>query len=168
MSTPRPDSPLRVAGKTPAGWLAFGFGSGLSPVAPGTMGTLAALPFYCLLSVLPLWAYTLLVLAAFMVGVYVCSITSKRLGVPDHSGIVWDEFVGLWNTLAAVPLHWQTLLAGFILFRLFDILKPWPIGWLDKKIHGGLGIMLDDALAGLYAWGLLQILLHNHWLGTLS
>ncbi len=156
-----------IAWKTPTGWLAFGFGSGLAPVAPGTMGTLAALPLYCLLSVLPLWAYTLLVLAAFVVGVYVCGITSKRLGVPDYGGIVWDEFVGLWITLAAVPLHWKTLLAGFALFRLFDILKPWPIGWLDKKVHGGLGIMLDDALAGLYAWGLLQILLHKHWLGIL-
>jgi len=168
MNKTSPHNRLKIALKTPAGWLAFGFGSGLAPVAPGTFGTLAAIPFYLLLTGLPGWAYALVVLAAFALGIVVCDITAKRLGVPDFGGIVWDEFVGLWVALAGAPVHWKTLAAGFILFRLFDVLKPWPIGWLDKKIHGGFGIMLDDLIAGLYAWAVLQLALRYHLLGALS
>ncbi len=164
----KPDKLTQIALKTPAGLLAFGFGSGLAPVAPGTFGTLAAIPVYLLLAHWPLWAYAGFVLAAFALGVYVCDITAKRLGVHDFGGIVWDEFVGLWITLAGVPVHWKTLAGGFVLFRLFDVLKPWPIGWLDKKIHGGFGIMLDDVIAGLYAWALLHLAVRYHLLGALS
>lgn len=142
--------------RNPVHFLAFGLGSGAAPVAPGTVGTLAAVPFYLLLDQLSLPLYLLTVMLAFGVGVYLCERTSKDLGVHDHGGIVWDEFVGLWITMLVAPPGWGWLLAGFLLFRLFDIWKPFPIGWLDKHVHGGLGIMLDDAVAGSFAWLLLQ------------
>ncbi len=139
--------------------LALGFGSGLAPKAPGTFGTLVAVPLVALL----LWAgngYLLaFVIAGAVLGVYVCDRTAKDAGVHDHGAIVWDEIVGYGITLLWVPLHWQTLLLGFVLFRLFDIVKPWPISWLDKKVQGGLGIMLDDILAGVLALLALQLLL---------
>jgi phosphatidylglycerophosphatase A len=169
MKTPAETSSItRIALHTPAGLLAFGFGSGLAPVAPGTFGTLAAIPFYLLLAQLPGWAYLLAVGIAFALGVIVCDITARRLGVHDFGGIVWDEFVGLWIALAGQPLHWQVILAGFVLFRLFDILKPWPIGYLDKKVGGGLGIMLDDVIAGVYAWLALKALVHFGLLGAMA
>lgn len=137
--------------------LAFGFGSGLSPKAPGTFGTIAALPFVFWLQASPLYVYGLVLLIGFAVGVYLCEHASRVMGVHDHGGIVWDEFIGLWLTMLAVPHGWPWLLAGFLLFRLFDIAKPWPIGWLDKKVSGGFGIMIDDVLAGVYAWLILQL-----------
>lgn len=88
---------------------------------------------------------------AFLLGVWVCGYTARALGVHDHSAVVWDEVVGLWITLAAVAPSWPALLIGFVLFRLFDILKPWPIRWLDRHVQGGLGIMIDDVLAGVFA-----------------
>jgi len=135
--------------------LATGFGSGLSPVIPGTMGTLAAVPFYLLLVQAPLPLYLLLVVLSCFIGVKICQITSDDMGVHDHGSIVWDEFAGFWITMSIVPLlklpvnEWKWLVAGFILFRFFDMVKPWPIGWLDKRVHGGLGIMLDDIVAGV-------------------
>ncbi|MBK1691583.1 phosphatidylglycerophosphatase A family protein [Ectothiorhodospira mobilis] len=143
--------------RDPVHLLAFGLGSGLSPRAPGTAGTLAAVPLFLLmLQGLPLWAYLLVTALAALAGIGLCGESARRLGVHDHPGIVWDEFVGLWITLIAVPAGWSWILAGFVLFRLFDILKPWPIGWLDRHLGGGIGIMLDDVLAGLYALGVLQ------------
>ncbi|MFP4243754.1 MAG: phosphatidylglycerophosphatase A [Ectothiorhodospira sp.] len=142
--------------RDPVHLLAFGFGSGLSPRAPGTAGTLAAVPLFLLLQGLPLWTYLLVTTLAAVAGVWLCGESARRLGVHDHPGIVWDEIVGLWITLIAVPAGWPWILAGFVLFRLFDILKPWPIGWLDRHMGGGIGIMLDDVLAGLYALGVLQ------------
>lgn len=136
----------------PVHLLAFGFGSGLSPKAPGTVGSLAAIPFYFLLAQLPNWGYLLCLALASIIGVYLCGKTSRDMGVHDHGGIVWDEFVGVWITLFMLPEGWYWLLAGFLLFRLFDILKPFPIGYLDKHIHGGTGIMLDDIIAGIFAW----------------
>lgn len=141
----------------PVQFLAFGLGSGLSPKAPGTMGTLVAIPFYLLVAPLPLASYSAFVAITFLVGIWLCDYASKQLGVHDHPGIVWDEFVGYWVTLWAVPLGWQWVLLGFVLFRAFDIAKPWPIGWLDKRIHGGLGIMIDDVVAGVMACGLLHL-----------
>lgn len=129
--------------------LAFGFGSGLSRIVPGTLGTLAALPFYFLLIKLPLWQYFTVVLVACLLGNHLCGYAAKKLGVHDHGGIVWDEFVGFWITMIALPHTWQWVLAGFMLFRFFDMVKPWPINWLDRKVHGGVGIMLDDVVAGL-------------------
>ena len=142
--------------RNPIHFLAFGLGSGASPWAPGTMGTLAAVPLWYLLAQSPLAIYLLLVLAALLVGIWLCGRTSRDLGVHDHGGIVWDEFVGYWITMIAVPLDWIWALAGFILFRLFDILKPWPIGPVDRQVAGGLGIMLDDVLAGIMAAAVLQ------------
>lgn len=132
-------------------FLAFGFGSGLSRIMPGTMGTLAAVPVYYLMTMLPLWAYLGLTLASCVVGIYLCDYASKKLGVHDHGGIVWDEFAGFFITMIALPSSWPWVLAGFVLFRIFDMVKPWPISWLDKHIHGGKGIMIDDVIAGLMA-----------------
>ncbi|WP_196156902.1 phosphatidylglycerophosphatase A [Reinekea sp. G2M2-21] len=138
-------------------FLAFGFGSGAAPKAPGTFGTLAAIPVFLLLAYLPLWAYLMVVVLTFALGVYLCGQASKDMGVHDHGGIVWDEFVGFWITMIALPVHWAWVIAGFVLFRFFDIIKPWPIGWLDKRVHGGLGIMIDDVIAGIFALAILQV-----------
>ena len=137
--------------KNPIHFLSLGFGSGLMPKAPGTFGTLAALPVYLLMANLSPLIYSLIVVAMFGLGVYLCQKTTDELKVHDHSGIVFDEIVGFLITMIAVPLSWQWIIAGFMLFRLFDIVKPWPISWLDRKVHGGLGIMLDDVLAGVFA-----------------
>lgn len=140
-------------------WYLFatGFGSGLSPIVPGTMGTVASIPFFLLLAQLPLAIYLLLVVVAAIIGVKICQVTSDDMGVHDHGSIVWDEFVGFWITMLIVPWlqlplsDWKWLLTGFVLFRAFDMIKPWPIGWFDKKVHGGFGIMLDDIVAGIMA-----------------
>lgn len=144
--------------RNPVHFLAFGLGSGAAPVAPGTFGTLAAVPLYLLLAQLTLGAYLLVLVAAFGLGIWLCERTSRDLGVHDHGGIVWDEFVGFWLTMLAAPQGWWWLLAGFLLFRFFDVLKPFPINYLDRHVKGGLGIMLDDAVAGTFAWFCLQAL----------
>lgn len=149
--------------KNPWHLLAIGFGSGLSPIVPGTMGTLAAIPFYLLLVQLPLPLYLVALVVACIVGVKICQVTSDDMGVHDHGSIVWDEFAGFWITMLVVPVlnlsayDWKWLLTGFVLFRFFDMVKPWPIGWLDKRVHGGLGIMLDDIVAGVMAGGALYL-----------
>lgn len=145
--------------RDPRHFLALGLGSGLMPKAPGTMGTLAAVPLVWLLQGLPLWGYLLVILLAFLLGIWLCDVTARNLGVHDHPGIVWDEFVGYGLTMIAVPPGWQWLLLGFCLFRVFDILKPWPIRQADRRVGGGFGIMLDDVLAGVYAWLLLQVVI---------
>ncbi len=142
----------------PAYFIAFGFGSGLMPIAPGTWGTLAAIPLYLLMIGLPLWLYLFITLLAFLLGVWVSERVSRELGVHDYSGIVWDEVVGYLLTMAMVPVGLGWMIAGFLLFRLFDIWKPQPIGLVDAKVKGGLGIMLDDVLAAIPAWLILQLL----------
>ncbi|MFK7828873.1 MAG: phosphatidylglycerophosphatase A [Congregibacter sp.] len=137
--------------RDPIQFLAFGFGSGLFPRAPGTAGTLAAVPLYLGLATLPLWQYSALVLLATVVGIWICERASQSLGVHDHPGIVWDEFVGLWIALWALPVEPLWIVLGFLTFRVFDILKPWPIGWLDVNVKGGMGIMIDDVVAGVMA-----------------
>ena len=144
--------------RKPVHWLAFGFGSGLSPKAPGTMGTLVAVPLYLLLTELPLAGYLLVLALSFAVGVWLCHKTAADMGVHDHGGIVWDEFVGFWLTMLLAPTGWQWVLVGFVAFRFFDIVKPWPIRWLDRHVHGGFGIMIDDVVAGVFAWLTLQLL----------
>jgi phosphatidylglycerophosphatase A len=145
---------------TPAGWLACGFGAGLAPVAQGTFGSLAALAPWLLLRELPLSAYALVLLAGFGLGVWACAVAGRALGVDDHRSLVWDEFIGQW--IALVPLllpaclpasgfRWWMLAAGFGLFRLFDVWKPWPIRWMDRRLKGGLGVMVDDVVAGIFA-----------------
>lgn len=139
----------------PAAFLAFGFGSGLSPVAPGTMGTLAAIPFALLLKMLPAAVFWAVLVLLFLLGIYLCGVTGKRLGQHDPGGIVWDEMVAYWLTVAFLPVSWGWFVAAFVLFRLFDIVKPWPIRWFERRFGGGLGIMLDDIVAALYAMLLL-------------
>jgi|SRR5690554_713752 len=140
-------------------FFAFGFGSGFAPKAPGTAGTLAAIPVYWLISDLSLPLYLLWLLVTFALGVYWCDKSSRALGVHDHPGIVWDEMVGYWLTMVLAPPGWYWMLAGFVLFRLFDIAKPWPISLADRKVSGGFGIMIDDVLAAVYAWLALQLLI---------
>lgn len=136
-------------------WLAFGCGAGLAPYAPGTVGTAIAVPLFLALSFLawPIYFGVVAVLAAL--GVYLCDVTARDLGVHDHPGIVFDEVVGFLITMAFVlpsgHVNWITITLGFLLFRAFDIVKPWPIKWIDQKVTGGVGIMLDDVLAGIYA-----------------
>jgi phosphatidylglycerophosphatase A len=141
----------------PAGWIGTGFGSGLFPRAPGTVGSLAALlPWWLFLRPLdPLWYLGVLV-ATFAVGVWSADWMIARTRIADPSVFVWDEFVGLWLALFLAPAGWAWAMGGFALFRLFDIWKPWPVRWADREVHGGLGAMLDDVLAGVYAFFILQ------------
>ena len=151
-------SPSFSIWKNPVHVLAFGLGSGLAPKAPGTFGTLAAIPFFLIFQPLPLWNYLLILSVSTVLGIWLCDRTSKDLGVHDHPGIVWDEFVGYWITMIAAPKGWEWVVLGFVLFRVFDVWKPWPISWLDKKVHGGLGIMIDDIVAGVFAFAGLQLI----------
>ena len=144
----------------PIHMLSFGFGSGLSPFASGTFGTLAAIPFYYYMQSMPLGYYLIMVLTTFALGVYVCDVTTKALGVHDHGAIVWDEFVGYFITMIAVPTGWSYIIAGFFLFRVFDVFKPWPIHILDEKVSGGFGIMIDDVLAGVYSLVCMHLLIY--------
>jgi phosphatidylglycerophosphatase A len=139
------------AWRDPWCWVALGFGAGALPKAPGTWGTLLALIIYLLLMRLPALEYMLLIMALFVAGVWICDAAGKVLGVHDHGAIVWDEMVGYWVTMVTAPPGWVWLVAGFVLFRLFDIWKPWPVNWLDRRIGGGLGVMVDDLAAGMYA-----------------
>jgi phosphatidylglycerophosphatase A len=149
--------------KTPSGLLALGFGSGLSPKAPGTVGTVAALPFLWGLAALPLWAACAVVFVALVAGIRLTEQVSQRMGCEDPSQIVWDEFVGMWIVLLGLPLNVITVPVGFLLFRFFDVVKPWPVSWADRKLPGGLGIMFDDVLAGMMAALVLRLLLI--WVG---
>ena len=136
--------------------LALGFGSGAAPKAPGTCGTLVAVLIYWPLSQLSPEHYLLMLLVTSVMGIYICGQTAKELGVHDHGSIVWDEFVGFWITMFAAPVGWVWVVVGFVLFRFFDIIKQWTISWIDKNITGGLGIMLEDVIAGVMAAGVLQ------------
>ncbi len=142
----------------PIHFLALGFGSGLAPKAPGTFGTLAAVPLFLLLAPLNSTFYLLLIIIMSVTGIYICGKAAEDAGVPDHGAIVWDEFVGFLITMFLIPVTWQTVLVGFILFRIFDILKPWPISYLDKNCHGGFGIMIDDIVAGIAAWACMYLI----------
>lgn len=136
--------------------LATGFGSGLSPKAPGTVGTVAAIPLVLVLSTLPLWLSAVVIVLICGLGVYVSDVTSRDLGVDDHGGIVIDEVAGFAITMWALPTDSWLLLAGFLLFRFLDIVKPWPVRVFDQHVLGGLGVMADDIVAGLLACGLLH------------
>ena len=128
--------------------LALGFGSGLLPRAPGTWGTVVGCALFAVLAPLGLPAMIGITAAAIVVGVPLCTVAAQRLGVHDHPAIVWDEIAGVMLALLFVPLTWFWVVAAFLLFRLLDVAKPWPIGWLDRRVSGGFGIMLDDVLAG--------------------
>jgi phosphatidylglycerophosphatase A len=144
--------------RNPVHFLAFGLGSGAAPRAPGTAGTLAALLLYLVLPAMSPFVYAVFLLSGFLLGVWICGKTARDIGVHDHGGIVWDEFIGFWLTMFLAPPGLFWLLSGFVLFRVFDIVKPWPIRWFDRHVHGGFGIMIDDVLAGLMAWICLQLM----------
>lgn len=150
-------SPRQLAFTTLTGFIALGFGSGLSPKAPGTVGSLLALVLALPFQFLSPLAYHLMLVVAFGLGIYCCEKTSQRLAVPDPGAIVWDEIVAMWLVLAFVPADGLWWLSAFLLFRLFDIVKPWPIGWLDRHLKGGSGIMWDDVLAAVYAIAVLLL-----------
>lgn len=135
----------------PAHFFALGFGSGLAPKAPGTFGTLFALGLWLFICHLSLSLQIVIIFFSFLAGIYFCKKTSEDLGVHDHGAIVWDEFVGFWLTMTFLPVGFFWLLLGFVVFRIMDVLKPWPISLLDKKVKGGFGIMIDDILAGFLA-----------------
>ncbi|MBT8141310.1 MAG: phosphatidylglycerophosphatase A [Gammaproteobacteria bacterium] len=137
--------------KHPVHWLALGFGTGLVPKAPGTAGTLAALPFILLTASQSLSIKLLILAIISLLGIWICGKSADLLGVHDHGSIVWDEIAGFYLVMLFAAVSIPALLIGFALFRFFDIIKPWPIKQLDAHVHGGLGIMLDDLIAGLFA-----------------
>jgi phosphatidylglycerophosphatase A len=157
MTTSRPD--LKFLFAHPAHLIAFGFGSGLAPKAPGTVGTLLGLPLFWLVAAAApdLPNRIILLVAAFLFGVWACARTGRALGVADHGGIVWDEIVAFALVLMFIPAQpftpagWLWIALAFALFRLFDILKPWPISLADARLKNGFGVMFDDLLAAGYA-----------------
>lgn len=143
----------------PAHFFALGLGSGLAAKAPGTVGSLLGLPFFWLISVYALSTQLVIIAVLFLLGIYFCQVTGKALGVPDHGSIVWDEIVAMMLVLTVTPNEWPWTLTAFLLFRLFDIWKPYPIRQLDRRLKNGLGVMLDDLLAAGYAMLSVQILM---------
>jgi len=149
--------PVQANLKNPVHLLALGFGLGCIPKLPGTAGTLAGVFLYLLLQNFDVLIYLAIVIALFVAGIWLCGKTARDLGVHDHPAIVWDEIVGYLVTMIMAPSGWVWILLGFVLFRLFDIWKPWPIKWVDQKVTGGGGVMLDDIIAGVYGLIMLQI-----------
>ena len=143
--------------RNPMHILASGFGNGLAPRAPGTFGTLAAIPIVLLLQLLLGGLYAGVIVLMFVAGIFICGRAARDWGVGDHPAIVWDEIVGLLVTMSLAPPGAVWLIAGFVLFRLFDIVKPWPICSVDRRVHGGFGIMLDDVIAGVFAAAILYL-----------
>jgi phosphatidylglycerophosphatase A len=158
-----PDNLARTVLTDPVHFLAFGFGTGLAPFAPGTFGSLPGLLLFWLTLDFGLYVQLAIAVALAIPGIWLCGESARRIGVHDHGGIVWDEIVGMYVTLLAAPANWQGFVAAFVLFRFMDIVKPWPIRDLDHRIHGGVGIMLDDLVAALYA---LVLLAFGGWLMT--
>ncbi len=137
--------------ESPVHFIALGFGTGLSPRAPGTVGTLVGFPLFLLLNTLPLSIRIGVLVVLFFVGCQLCEITGKALGVADHGGIVWDEIVAFCGVLMTVPEQWPWWIGAFVAFRFFDIVKPMPIGWFDRRFKNGFGVMIDDVLAAAFA-----------------
>ena len=159
-----PDPTLRkLAFSTPWGFLALGFGAGLARKAPGTMGTVVAIPLAIVLTSLPLLLGLFIVLTMFAVGVPLCRVTAAALGQADPGAIVWDEIVGFTLVAVLAPAGWMWLLAAFVAFRFFDIVKPWPIKWFERRLSGGFGIMFDDMIAAAYTILVLRII---EWAGS--
>ncbi len=154
---------LKLLLSHPAHFCALGFGSGLAKKAPGTFGTLAGLPLFWLIADLGVYTQLAIITALFVAGIYFCEQTGRALGVSDHGSIVWDEIIAIMLVLTVTPYLWHWWLVAFVLFRLFDIWKPAPIRQCDARVKGGLGVMLDDVLAAVYAIISLEILL---WLNT--
>lgn len=147
--------------KHPYAWFALGFGSGLSPVAPGTAGSLlAAVLWWFFMAGQPLWLQILVLVAGFELGVRASNWMIARTGIKDPGFIVWDECIGMGIALLFVPKTLLGYATAFALFRLFDIVKRGPVGWADKHFSGGFGVMFDDVLAGLLALASVQLALH--------
>ena len=148
--------------KHPILMFGFGFGSGLSPKAPGTVGTLLGLVLFIPLLLWSDWLAWMVFIVGLFLGSAICGKSSEYMDVHDHGGIVWDEFVGIWLVLLLLPeqslFYW---IAAFVAFRVFDIWKPWPIKQIDEKVNGGFGIMLDDILAAIYAAAVIVLL--DYW-----
>jgi phosphatidylglycerophosphatase A len=119
---------------------------------------LACIPFYLLFQGLVWWQYLIVTVIVALIGIYLCGRTCEEIGVHDHPGTVFDEFVGFFVTMLFAPAGWPWIVVGFILFRFFDIYKPWPISWLDQNLQGGLGVVLDDIVAGIFALVIMQII----------
>ena len=143
--------------QNPLYFIAFGLGSGAMPFAPGTFGTLMAIPFYLLIQPLSLSAYLIIIAGFIIFSMWICERASRQTHVHDHPGMCIDEFAGFFVTMIHAPRGWLAIVIGFLLFRLFDIWKPWPINWLDKNVHGGIGMVLDDVVAGLVACAIMQV-----------
>jgi phosphatidylglycerophosphatase A len=144
--------------KHPVHFIALGFGTGYFPRAPGTLGTFAGVLIYLFMQGLTWYVYLGLVLAMFIFGIWICGYTARELKAHDHPSIVWDEIVGYLVTMAFAPPGWLWVMSGFVLFRIFDIWKPWPICLLDKRLPGGVGIMADDLVAGIFSLTIVQII----------
>lgn len=144
--------------KKPSHFIAFGFGSGAIPFAPGTFGTLIAIPFYLAMQSLSYNAYLMLLIILIIASMWLCDKVTKEIGVQDHSGMCLDEIIGYLVTMLGAPHGFIWIVLGFLFFRLFDIWKPWPISYIDQHVHGGIGIILDDVLAGIYSLILLKII----------
>ena len=153
---------LRFLLAHPAHLIALGFGSGLAPKAPGTVGTVLGLPlFWAITAIAPdLPNQLILIVATFLLGIWACARTGRALGVADHGGMVWDEIVAFALVLLFTPPGWLWMLAAFALFRLFDIVKPWPIRFFDARLKNGFGVMFDDLLAAGYAIACLLLAAH--------
>ena len=158
MSNNRMNTKIDVDISRPVIFLAFGFGSGLSPVAPGTFGTVVAIPIYALLLFFPFSVYLVFLSFSLIVGIWICGESSRIIGVHDHSGIVWDEIAGFLLAMAPFAPSIGAVVTVFIFFRFFDIFKPWPICWFDQRISGGFGIMFDDVMAAVFSIILLVVI----------
>ena len=152
-----PDNLVRTVLTDPVNFLAFGLGTGLAPVAPGTFGSVLGVLLFWVTLDFGTYVQLGVAIGLIVAGVWLCGESARRIGVHDHGGIVWDEIAGMYVTLFAAPATAVGFAAAFVLFRIADIVKPWPIRDLDHRIHGGLGIMLDDLGAALYAAILLAL-----------
>ena len=141
----------------PIHFISLGFGAGLSPLAPGTIGTLVGVILYLLSAPLSNETYVTFVVIGAILGVFFCGHTARKVGNHDPSSIVWDEIIGMMIAMIAIPFKWQWILFAFFLFRLLDIFKPWPIRIIDRNVKGGFGIMLDDIVAGFATFIIVQI-----------
>lgn len=155
--------------KNPIHCIACGFGIGLLP-APGTFGTLFGLFIAWLIHPLPIVAYVVIVILLNLLGIWLCGRTNHDFGTEDHPAAVFDEIAAFPIVMIGIPFHWYYVLLGFVLFRFFDIFKPGPIGWIEKKVTGGVGVMLDDIAAALASLVILWIVFYftGYHLSSLS
>lgn len=151
-------SNFRQVWRNPYHFLAFGFGTGLLPKAPGTWGTVIAIPIYMLVMHFPFWLYFAFTIAFTVLSMIICEITEKDLGIHDHPAENIDEIAGYLVTMLFAPVGPFWIILGFILFRIFDVWKPWPIAWIDRRVKGGFGTVLDDVLAACYSAALMFLI----------